>query len=749
MEYIEDDQQLIQREFNELLEFCKKRSPNEEELSVIQQAFDLANKAHKGSRRRSGEPYIIHPIEVAKIVVNGIGLGYKSVSAALLHDVVEDTDYTVKDIQRLFGDKISELVDGLTKIDTVIEGSNQSENFKRILLTLNNDVRVALIKLADRLHNMRTLESVPEHKRTKVIAETMYIYIPLAIRLGLYSIKTELENICLKYSYPEEYNNIQQLLDETKVSRENFIERFTQPICERLHSRCVSFELLSRTKSVFSIWNKMRAKKIRFEEVYDLFAIRIVFDPWPDLSESAQCYEIRSVINKIYPTVPNRTRDWVEHPKANGYEALHETVMGQQGTPVEVQIRSRRMDDIAKRGIAAHWRYKTDNAQESEVDKWLEHIREILENPNVDAAELLDEFHSDLTVSDMVVFTPKGESVILPKDATVLDFAYYIHSAIGSKAIAGKVNRQLVSLNHALRSGDQVEILTAENQNPQREWFDWVTTAKAKSFINEALKSDAKHQFKLGRDKIDEELQKLDIAPSVHIYTKLAKNYQVNNKEELFSKVGAGLIDLSNFDKILRSNSESRTVSYWGIKIQLPRFMGFGSDKPKPETDQAVQNIIDKKKSYVLRENAADKTLSYNVAPCCKPIPGDEVMGFIDEDNVHVTIHKKNCDEATRMAAKYGNRIIRAEWSKHVQQSFLVRLEIRGVDRIGILNDLTDIITGQLSVNIRKLSVESHDTIFEGYIDLYVHDKADLQKLINAIKGIKGMEMAKRAEKLG
>jgi GTP pyrophosphokinase len=750
--HTEEDKQIIQREFDELLEACKHRSPNEDELRVIREAFDLANEAHKGSRRRSGEPYITHPIAVAKIVVNEIGLGYKSVSAALLHDVVEDTDYTTKDIQRLFGDKIAELVDGLTKIDGAITGSDQAENFKRILLTLNSDIRVILIKLADRLHNMRTLDSMPENKRSKITGETMYVYVPLALRLGLYSIKTELENIWLKFSQPEEYRKIKEMIEATEISRSNYIELFTQPIGESLNRRGVAYSLTSRTKSVYSIWNKMRIKNVEFHEVFDLFAIRIIFAPWPDLSEVAQCYEIHSLISKIYKVIPGRTRNWVKHPKANGYEALHETFMGPKGTPVEVQIRSQRMDDIAKHGVAAHWRYKTQDTQESEIDKWLEQIRSILENPNVNATDFLDQMHADLTTSDMYVFTPKGDSKLIPKGATALDFAYYIHSAIGNRAIAAKVNQQLSSINHKLKSGDQVQILTAESQMPQREWLDFVTTTKAKSFINEALKAQSKD--KDGREIIEERLLEQGIQPHTRVFNKLAKGYGVNNKEELFSKAGAGLIDFSIFEKILKSNTNEKYVRYWGFKFpRINRSGGSAGDKQKgspeksPDT-HSVAAVIDKKKPYLLKENIADKSLSYNIAPCCRPIPGDEVIGFIDEDKRHVTVHNKNCKEATRLAAQHGDRIIKAKWSKHTQQSFLSRLEIRGIDRIGILNDITNIITGQLSVNIRKLFIESHDGIFEGYVDLYVHDKSDLVQLIEEIKIIKGIEFIKRADKI-
>ncbi|MDR1681145.1 MAG: RelA/SpoT family protein [Prevotellaceae bacterium] len=757
---MEEDRHLIQKEFDELLAMCRHRSPNEDELRVIREAFDLANEAHRGIRRKSGEPYITHPIAVAKIVVGDIGLGYKSVSAALLHDVVEDTPYTVGDIRRLFGDKIAELVDGLTKIDNVaMSGSDQAANFKRILLTLNNDIRVVLIKLADRLHNMRTLASMPEHKRSKITGETMYVYVPLALRLGLYSIKTELENIWLQFTQPDEYRRIKTKLDETEHTRSNYIELFTQPINERLHRRGVYFELASRTKSVYSIWRKMRLKGVPFEEVYDLFAVRIVFDPWPDLSEVSQCYEIHSIISQIYKVIPGRTRNWATSPKANGYEALHETFMGPQGVAVEVQIRSRRMDDIAKRGVAAHWRYKANDSQESEIDKWLEQIRTVLENPDIDAAEFLDRMHVGLTSSDIYIFTPKGDSKLMPKGATVLDFAYHVHSGIGNRAIAGKVNHQLASLNQTLRNGDQVEIITAESQTPQREWLDIVVTPRARSLINDALKLDAKNRNQNGRELIEQHLHRLGIQPQMRVFRKLAQNYGVNNKEELFSKAAAGLLDLSVIEKKLKDNKESRSVTYWGITLKLPRIISGAPEPDAPDDDDddddkpepaaaATPAPIDKKKPYILGENVIDKTLSFNIAECCKPIPGDDVIGFIDEDKVHVTVHKKNCDEAMRLAAQYGDRIIKASWSKQMQKSFLSRIEMRGIDRIGILRDLTDIITGRLSVNIRKLFIQSHDSIFEGYIDVYVHDRKDLEKLIAEVKATKGIVYVNRAEKI-
>ncbi len=747
----EQDKALIQQEFEELETICRPRCKNDEEWQNVVRAFNLANDAHKGIRRKSGEPYIIHPMAVAKIVVQEIGLAYKSIVASLLHDVVEDTDYTVEDIRRLFGDKIASLVDGLTKIQGAIASStsdsSQAENFKRILLTLNDDVRVILIKLADRLHNMRTIEFMPEHKRAKVIAETMYIFVPLAHRLGLYAIKSELEDISLKYSHPDEYAMIQNKISESENSRRDFIQRFTQPIIDELDKAGVKYEISGRPKSVYSIYHKMNTKHVSFEEIYDLFAVRIVFEPVPGLSERTQCYQIYSMVTETYHENPERRRDWINTPKANGYEALHCTVMGPRGKWVEVQIRSRRMEEIAERGLAAHWKYKDVGSQEHDLDRWLQQVRDILENPDIDALEFLDRFHAGLLTTEIYVFTPKGEPKLLPKGATALDFAYNIHSAIGNKAIAAKVNHKLVSLNHILRSGDQVEILTAETQRPQKEWLNMVITPKAKSFITDALKSEVKDLSKVGREMIEERLAKMGIQPQSRVFHKLVNAYGVNNKHELFSKVGAGLIDLTDFEKKIKKNTENKWVNYWGI--QFSRIIGFGDKSPQtaPADESLSNGKIDKKQLFLLEENVEEDSLSYHIAPCCKPIPGDDIIGFIDNDQT-VLIHKRSCPVAVRYAAQHGDRIIKSRWTKHTVKSFLARIGMRGIDRVGILNELTNIVTGELAVNIRKLFIESHDGIFEGYIDLYVHDTSDLDNLVVKVKKIRGMETFHRLEKV-
>ena len=745
----EQDKILIQQEFEDMEAVCRPRCQTEKEWQDVVRAFNLANDAHMGIRRKSGDPYILHPIAVAKIVVQEIGLAYRSIVASLLHDVVEDTDYTVADVRRMFGDKIASLVDGLTKIESAINSSatsSQAENFKRILLTLNDDARVVLIKLADRLHNMRTIKYMPEHKRTKMIAETMYVFVPLAHRLGLYSIKSELEDISLKYSHPHDYELIRNKISESENTRRDFIQRFTEPIITNLDKVGIKYEISGRPKSIYSVYHKMTTKNVAFEEIYDLFAVRIVFNATESISERMQCYQIFSIITDLYRENPMRRRDWTSTPKANGYEALHCTVMGPRGKWVEVQIRSQRMEDIAERGLAAHWKYKDISGQESDLDKWLQQVRDILENPDISALEFLDRFHAGLLTTEIYVFTPKGDTKSLPKGATVLDFAYSIHSAIGNKAIAAKVNHTLVSLNHVLRSGDQVEILTAETQTPKREWLDMVTTPKARSFVTDALKSEVKDQYKIGREMIEERLAKMGIQPQARVFNKLIRAYDVNNKHELFSKVGAGLIDLKDFDSQIRKNFDNKWVHYWGL--QFSRIIGSGNKTTQNETLPTTNTVhIDKKQPFLLEEETAEGDLSYKIAPCCKPIPGDDIIGFIDDDEF-VTIHKGTCPLATRYAAQYGDRIINSRWTKHTIKSFLTRIEMRGIDRVGILNELTNIITDELAVNIRKLFIESHDGIFEGYIDLYVHDTSDLDNLIAKVKKMKEMEIFRRVEKI-
>ena len=633
---------MISREFAELRESAVRRCANQQEIDTVQKAFDFANEAHKGVRRRSGEPYIIHPIEVAKIVVNEIGLGCKSIVAALLHDVVEDTDYTVEDIRNLFGDKIATLVDGLTKIKTVLDNEDkskvksiQAENFKRILLTLNDDVRVVLIKLADRLHNCRTIEYMPEHKRDKILGETMFIFIPLAHRLGLYGIKSEMEDIWLRYKEPQAFNEIKAKINRNANDKEKQIDDFVKEISQILDKMDIDYEIRKRVKSPYSIWHKMRTKNVTFEQVFDLYAVRIIFKPRTEnvKAERSQCYAIYSAITNEYDYREDRFRDWIKQPKNNGYEALHCTVMSKSGIWVEVQIRSRRMNDIAEKGIAAHWAYKREgivSESESEMDKWIAKVQEILMNPDVNALELLDIIHNDLTASEIFVFTPKGEQKAILKGATALDFAYMIHTHIGNKAIAAKVNLRLEPLSYVLRSGDQIEIITAQNENPKREWLDFLKTRKAINIVKEYF------------DRLDR---------------KNAAEAQANQKASS------------------------------GSKWSLPFF------KPKAKSEYIIND----------RRNTDNR---FVIATCCHPIPGDPVIGFLSPDGV-VTVHKKSCQVANTLAATSGDSIVVPKWEADEMNAFPARISVTGIDRVGLLNEITKYVSVIMKVNLRRLVFES------------------------------------------
>lgn len=740
--FSEEDIKLIEQESEGLRDSSKKRCANEQEFQEVLKAFNLANEAHKGVRRRSGEPYILHPIAVAKIVVQEIGLGYKSICAALLHDVVEDTDYTTDDIRRLFGDKITSLVDGLTKMKTALQNDSeldqkslQAENFKRILLTLNDDIRVILIKLADRLHNVRTIEFMPEAKRDKILSETMYIFIPFAHRLGLYSIKSEMENIWLKYKEPEAYEDIKERLNYIMQLRDNSIDEFIEPISKRLKKAGYSFQILKRMKTPYSIWKKMTARQIPFEEIYDIYAVRIIFDPKGDLSEHDQCYNIYRKITDIYPNRErvDRYRNFLSHPKSNGYEALHCTIMAPSGHWIEVQIRSDRMNKIAERGVAAHWAYKNQQTlgqHDQKIDEWLDKIKKVVENPDANALELLDTIHEELVTSEIYVFTPKGESKQLQKGYTALDFAYIIHSQIGNKAIAAKVNQKLVPLSTVLHTGDQVEIITSDSSRPKREWLTFLKSSRAKSEVMDTLRENTKGNIKEGMNILASELSKHGLTPSSRVIKKLIEAYKViGGKEELYAKIGIGIIDLSDLGTILTKNNEKKLIKIWGLDI----------------TDIIKPSKIEKGKDYILEENISEGTISYNIADCCNPIPGDNIVGFVDDDG-KVTIHKKSCALAQNLASKRGEKIVQVKWSKHTILSFLARISLRGIDRIGIINDITREISLVLNVNIRKLFIQSHDGIFDGYVDLYVHNTKDLEDIIKKLKKIKGVDLANRVD---
>jgi GTP pyrophosphokinase len=708
----------------------------------INKAFEFAYEAHKGIRRKSNEPYIIHPIAVAKIAAEEIGLGPTAVISALLHDVVEDTDYTNEDIENIFGKKIATIVDGLTKLSGVFEQdtSMQAENFKKLLLTLSDDVRVILIKLADRLHNMRTLDSLPPNKQLKMAGETIYIFAPLAHRLGLYAIKTELEDLSFKYGNPKMYSEIGEKINLSKKNVEEQISHFIGPIKEQLEAQKFTFQISGRHKSIYSVWNKMQQKNVPFEEIYDLFAIRIVFGPKPELSEKNQCWDIYSLITDIYRPKPDRIRDWLSIPKVNGYEALHLTVMGPDGKWVEVQIRSTRMNEIAERGYAAHWEYKGNFSQEDGVEGWLKRMRELLQSPESNALEFLDDFRMNLFASEIIVFTPKGDMKVLPKSSSVLDFAYEIHSMIGNKCIGAKVNHNLVDINYLLKSGDQVEILTSEKQKPQPGWLENVTTAKAKASIKDALKTERKELIRKGQEMLDAKVKELKLHLDSRIFKKMMDHHKLINKDDLYYKIAREIINLDNLDKIIKKKSSNKFIRYWKLQI-----FGTGSKKQK----QIVQNELHEQEHKINKEipYILDDETGFELAKCCKPIPGDEIIGFLKKDTV-VQIHKSNCPLAMRLVSSQGDTIIKAKWTTYKIISFLAKISIAGIDRLGIANEITKIITEELSVNMRSINIESHSGIFEGTIDVYVHNKEDLENLLKKLRGIKGLETVRRVENL-
>lgn len=738
MNYTAEDEKIIKEHWDDLLLSCTKICRNDEDWNFIKRAFFLAKEAHKGVRRRSGEPYMLHPIAVAKIVIDEIGLGVKSVVAALLHDVVEDTEYTVEDMERIFGPKIASMVDGLTKMSGVFNAdtSEQAEYFRKVLLTLSDDVRVILIKIADRLHNMRTLGSMPMNKQIKITSETIYLFAPLAYRLGLFAIKSELEDLCMKYRFPEQYAEITRKLQETESSRRELIEKFTAPIVAALDRDGIHYEISGRVKSVYSIWMKMQRKQIPFEEIYDLFAIRIVFNPLPFPSEKTQCWQIYSTITDIYTPKPDRLRDWISMPKANGYEALHSTVMGPDGVWVEVQIRTRRMEEIAERGFAAHWKYKqaTISQDEDEFDKWLKQIRDALNSPTENALDFLENFKLSLYTSEIIVFTPKGESRKMPFGATALDFAYEIHSKIGNSAIGAKINHKIEPITAQINSGDQIEIITADTARPKPEWLDIVTTSKARQAIKSFLKRERQHNIERGQQALEEKMRELNITLSGRVLRKIVPMYGSANKEELYSKIGAGIVTLDELEKILKVNARSKILKFWTLFIP---------EKKESESDDDAADTTDTRPAATAAEPAEPR---FEMAECCKPIPGDSVVGYRDPASGKIIVHKTHCDELNRLAAQFGKNIVKEEikWSQHKAVSYLSTITLRGIDRMGLLLDLAKLVTGDFSVNIREVNIQSHDGIFEGSVSLYVKDAESLHEVMDKLRKIKGIESVKR-----
>ena len=724
-------------------------SRHRKKIDIINKAFNFARQAHKGVKRLSGEPYILHPIAVAQIACEEMGLGSTSISAALLHDVVEDTDYTVEDIENIFGPKIAQIVDGLTKISGGIFGehaSAQAENFKKLLLTMSDDIRVILIKICDRLHNMRTLASQPANKQYKIAGETLYIYAPLANRLGLYKIKTELENLSFKFEHPEEYANITNKLNFTKEQRDKLFEDFTAPIRQSLDAVGVKYKIIARVKSPYSIWNKMQTKHVTFDEIYDILAVRIIFTPKVREEEINECFNIYVAISKIYKSHPDRLRDWLNHPKANGYQALHVTLMSKQGRWIEVQIRSDRMDEIAEQGFAAHWKYKEGGdiqEDEGELNSWLRTIKEILDDPQPDAMDFLDAIKLNLFASEIFVFTPKGEIKTMPAGCTALDFAFQIHTFLGSHCIGAKVNHKLVPLSHKLQSGDQVEILASKAQHVQPSWINFVSTAKAKGKIQAILRRENREIQKRGETILNEWMLKNDLATTTSNLDKLCEYHDISKHEDLFLSIGERTIILGEKDLAKLNEKDKKSSVTTGWKKYVP-FLNLSKDKKSESTAPAepftVKEGSNKKKPCIINEEHISK---YVFRHCCHPIPGDDILGYIDNKN-HIEIHKRNCPVASKLKTSFGNRILDAKWDMHRLLFFDATIEIKGIDRKGMILDVAKVITDELDINIHKVTVTADKGIFDGTIELRVHDRSDVKLIMEKLKKVDGLQEVMR-----
>ena len=741
----EADDQMINEAYDRLInDYLNSR--HRKKVDLIAKAFNFARQAHKGVRRLSGEPYIMHPIAVAQIVCSEIGLGSTSICAALLHDVVEDTDYTVEDISNMFGPKIAQIVDGLTKISGGIFGekaSAQAENFKKLLLTMSEDIRVILIKIADRLHNMRTLDSQPANKQYKIAGETLYLYAPLAHRLGLYKIKSELENLSFKFEHPEEYATIEHKLAETYKSRHQSFDMFTAPIEEMLKRMGIQYQIKERIKTPYSIWNKMQKKHVTFEEVYDILAVRIIFKATSKEAEARECFNIYVELGKIYESHPDRLRDWVSHPKANGYQALHVTLMSKEGHWIEVQIRSERMDEIAEQGLAAHWKYKEGEQEdgeysedENELNQWLRTIKEILDDPQPDAMDFIDSIKLNLFASEIFVFTPKGEIKTMPAECTVLDFAFSIHTFLGSHCIGAKVNHKLVPLSHRLNSGDQVEILTSKSQHVQPSWINFVSTAKAQAKIQAILRRDNREVQKKGEELLDDWLSKNGFETNQSHIDQLMHLHDFTRREPFFLALGEKRILLGDEDvDELNGKHKTKADNNGGWRKYVPFVKAKKAANDQPELFVVPEKFNRKKPIYVTAENIKQ----YIFPTCCHPIPGDDVLGYIDNQN-RIEIHKRACPVANKLKASYGNRILDAKWDMHKKLFFDATIRLGGIDRRGLVNEVTQVISNQLNVDIRKLTFTTEDGIFEGWIDLKVHDRDDVRSIISSLKEIEDLK---------
>ena len=726
---IEAENKEIRKRYRALLRACKP-TLQKGDKQEIRKAFDLALESHKDMRRKSGEPYIYHPIAVAQIAAEEIGLGTTSLVCALLHDVVEDTSLTLEDIEAQFGKKVAKIIDGLTKIAGVFDpnSSIQAENFRKMLLTLADDVRVILIKLADRLHNMRTMEFMARHKQLKIASETSYLYAPLAHRLGLYAIKSELEDLSMKYTDPDTYKFIAKKLNEKKAEREKFIEDFISPVQEILSEQNIVAQVFGRPKSIHSIWNKMRKKSIPFEEVYDLFAIRVIIDTEYD-KEKTECWKVYSIITDLYRPNPDRLRDWVSTPKGNGYESLHTTVMGPRGQWVEVQIRTKRMNEIAEKGFAAHWKYKESNTDNG-LDQWIQKVREVLSNPEQNALDFLDDFKMNLFSDEIFIFTPKGTLIQLPNGATALDFAFEIHSDIGATCIGAKVNHKLVPLNHPLQNGDQVEIITSSKQTPKEDWLSFVVTAKAKSKIKSSLKEEKRRVAEDGKEILERKMKSLKLTYNTDNINKIANYFKYPSSQELFYNVAKGIIDIKNLREYVASEKVTELTHHNQFNSHI----------------SGLVEKIDKKNSDTILIGDDFQKLDYTLAACCNPIPGDDIFGFLTV-NEGIKIHRTSCPNASKLMANYGYRILKAKWaSSQIDHSFITGIRIIGIDDVGLVNKLTSVISQEFNVNIRSLSISSNEGIFEGNIMVNINNIDQLDSLIHRLQLVAGVTSVTRYE---
>ncbi len=729
----EEEKKEILRQYRGLLRVLKpKLKPGDKEL--VRVAFEMAAEAHKTMRRKSGEPYILHPLAVAKICVEEIGLGVRSTICALLHDTVEDTDITLEDVRREFGIEIAKIVDGLTKISTVMDTNTtqQAENFKKILLTLTDDPRVILIKLADRLHNMRTMDSMKREKQLKISSETVYVYAPLAHRMGLYNIKTEMEDLAMKYMEPDTYRYIAQKLSDTKRERTKYINDFIRPLKEKLEKADFDFEIYGRPKSIHSIWTKMKKKGVSFEEVYDLFAIRILVNASLE-KEKEECWKVYSIITDAYNPSPERLRDWLSNPKSNGYEALHTTVMGPQGKWVEVQIRTKRMNEIAEKGLAAHWKYKEGKDDESRFDKWFHQIREALSNQDTNSLDFLQDFKTSFLAEEIYVYTPKGDVKMLPVGATALDFAFSVHTAVGSRCIGAKVNHKLVPIGHKLRSGDQIEIITSAKQKPNQEWLNQVVTTKAKTKIKDTLKEEKRKVAEDGKHILQKKLEAIGGMMTQHNMEELASYYKLNSSLDLLYEIAIKKIDLKELKDFTAS----------GDRLFLPKPVKPEHDEKHHDADHHKHLAKkDKDAELIIFGESSDK-IQYTLANCCKPIPGDDVFGFVTTGE-GLKIHRTNCPNATRLLSNYGHRVVKTKWAKNKEISFLTGLKIIGLDDVGVIHKITNLISGEMKFNISAMTIEAKEGIFMGNVKIFVHDKDELDELVRRLVALPGIERVDR-----